>query len=279
MPTPAATLPERTEPGLLTPPLPRTAGATEETAALQRAPWFAALTPTLRQTILARARVQRLPAGAMVSWRGSATGRWFGVARGVVRLGAPLPDGRDFTLDFLGPGQWFGDIEAVDGRPSELDAMCQVPTTLLTMSGPDLSLLMSSHPELRDALLRLNCQRLRHLLHRFEEQQTLPLAQRLARQVLRLARRFGRLHARGLSVELGVSQADLAAMVGASRQRINQAWRQMQQLDMVERTSSRLVVRDMTALAALAEGRQLPGTTAPGRGGQPAGTTACAHAA
>ena len=93
------------------------------------------------------------------------------------------------------------------------------------------------------------------MLRRFEELQTLSLAQRLARQVQRLARQFGRPMASGVSIELGVTQGDLAAMVGGSRQRVNRAWRQMDKLGIVQLGHARLLVLDEAALAAVAEGR------------------------
>ena len=172
-----------------------------------------------------------------------------------MRLGASLSDGRDFTLDFIGPGQWFGDIALIDDQASELDMVAHVPSTLLVVAQADLRRLIEGHAELRDAFLQLNCQRLRHVYRRFEELHSLTLAQRLARQILRLAHRFGRPMAAGLSIDLPVSQGDLAAMVGGSRQRVNGAWRQLRELGIVEFGRSRLVVRDEARLTAAADGR------------------------
>lgn len=228
----------------------------DESVNIHNGAWFSGLSEKLRQAILARAQLRRVGAGVAIAQRGDPTAAWFGVARGAVRLGTSLVDGRSFTLDFVGPSQWFGDIAVVDDKPLDLDVVTHVPSTLLMLPKPDLRCLMETQPELRDALLQLNCQRLRHLFRRFEELHTLPLAQRLARQVLRLAHQFGRQQSQGVCIDLGMSQADLAAMVGGSRQRVNRAWRQMQQMGIVDRAPQRLVVRDSAALEAVALGRQ-----------------------
>ena len=227
----------------------------DEAAAIHDGGWFAALDAELRRAIVGQAQLRRLDPGVVVAHRGEAAPGWFGVARGAVRLGTALIDGRSFTLDFVGPGQWFGDIAVVDTRPLELDVVTHLPTTLLVLPARDLRRLMDAAPALRDALLQLNCQRLRHLLRRFEELHTLPLAQRLARQVLRLAHQFGRPHSQGLCIDLGISQADLASLVGASRQRVNRAWRRMHAAGLVDRQPQRLLVRDAQALADVAAGR------------------------
>lgn len=239
----------------------------EESAAIRSGAWLSTLSEPLRQAILGRARVRQLAAGTPIAQRGDVPAHWVGVASGAVRLGSGLRDGRDFTLEFVGPSQWFGDIELIDDRPLDLDLVAHVNSTVLMVSKADLQHLIDGFDELRDALLRLNCQRLRHMLRRFEELQTLSLTQRLARQVQRLARQFGRPMAGGVSIELGVTQGDLAAMVGGSRQRVNRAWRQMDKLGIVRLGHARLLVIDEAALAAVADGQ----TALPDALGSPTG--------
>jgi len=235
----------------------------DELSALQAGRWFAELPERLRRAIIDRAHVHRVAAGTRILQRGDAAGSWVGVARGAVRLGTALPDGRVFTLDFMGPGQWFGDIALCDNRGEDLDMVAHVPSTLLVVAKPDMHELMERSIEFRDALLQLNCQRLRRMVRRCEERHALSLPQRLARQVLQLARRFGRAAANGVRIDLAVSQGDLASMVGGSRQRVNRALRQMQQLGIMQLGPQRLLVLDVGGLDAVASGRTvLPGSNA-----------------
>jgi CRP/FNR family cyclic AMP-dependent transcriptional regulator len=235
----------------------------DELAALHGGRWFAELPAGVRQTITSRARVQRVAAGARITQRGDAAGNWVGVARGALRLGTALPDGRVFTLDFMAPGQWFGDIALVDQRAEDLDMVAHVPSTLLIVGKADMHELMALSPAFRDALLQLNCQRLRRMYKRCEERHALTLPQRLAKQVLRLARQFGRATTTGVRIDLAISQGDLASMVGGSRQRVNRALRQMQQLGIMQLGPQRLLVLDEPGLDAVARGHTLlPGSNA-----------------
>ena len=227
--------------------------------------WFASLSEPLRNAITSRARLRTVSAGTSLAQRGDTNAGWVGVVRGAMRLGTSLADGRNFTLDFVGPNQWFGDIALVDGGPQDLDMVAHVPSTLLVVSPFDVRRLMENMGEFREALLQLNCRRLRHMYRRFEELHTLALPQRLARQVQRLAARFGRPLDQGVSIDLAVSQGDLAAMVGGSRQRVNRSLRQMHLLGIVQLGTSRLVVLDEARLDAVADGRiALPNTDAAG---------------
>ncbi len=235
----------------------------DELQALHSGRWFCELAEGLRQAIVGRARVHRVAAGARITQRGDAAGNWVGVARGAVRLGTALSDGRVFTLDFMAPGQWFGDIALVDQRTEDLDMVAHVPSTLLIVGKQDMHELMELSPEFRDALLQLNCQRLRRVYKRCEERHGLSLPQRLAKQVLRLARHFGRPTTTGVRIDLAISQGDLASMVGGSRQRVNRALRQMQQLGIMQLGPQRLLVLDGPGLDAVASGHTLlPGSPA-----------------
>ena len=238
----------------------------DENIGLQSGAWFGALSEPLRQAILSRARVRKVAAGTALAQRGETTANWIGVVRGALRLGTPLSDGRSFTLDFIGPGQWFGDIAVVDQGAHELDLIAHVPSTLLVVSSFDLRRLIDSCDELREALLQLNCARLRHMVRRFEELHTLALPQRLARELQRLARRFGRPLDDGVCIELALSQGDLAALVGGSRQRVNRALGQMQLLGILRLGASRLLLRHEGRLNAAADGRIALNDASPPRG-------------
>jgi CRP/FNR family transcriptional regulator, cyclic AMP receptor protein len=226
-----------------------------ENAAVRAGAWFAELPEPMQAAIFGAAQVRRVAAGAVIAQRGAMPASWVGVAGGALRLGTAMSDGRSLTLDFVGPGQWFGDIALVDGRPLDLDVVAHVPSVLLVVPKAAVSEMVDRFGAFGDALLQLNCQRLRHMFRRFEELHTLTLPQRLARQVLRLMHQFGRPVPGGTRIELGLSQGDLASMACGSRQRVNRSLRQMQSQGLLQLGPSRMVVLDEAALAAVSEGR------------------------
>jgi CRP-like cAMP-binding protein len=232
-----------------------------ELSAVETGAWFGELSGGLQRAILARARLRHVRAGALLARRGDAAADWIGVTRGAVLLGTALRDGRPFTLDLIGPGQWYGDVALLDRKPQDLDLQAHVDSSVLLLARADVHTLTAQHAELRDAFIQLNCQRLRSLFRRFEELHTLPLGERLARQLQRLGRHFGRATPGGWQIDLRLSQSDLAAMVGGSRQRVNLAWRQMHKLGIVSAGDARIAVFDQDMLDAVAQGRiQLAGT-------------------
>lgn len=132
---------------------------------IENGPWFAKLSPQLQQDILARARVRRLRDGEPLTARGAPAAEWSGVARGAVRVSTTSMAGKLVTLTYVEPGTWFGDIALFDGLPRTHDADAHGDTTLLVVRKADFKELLARHVELYDALLRLNCRRLRLSRH------------------------------------------------------------------------------------------------------------------
>ena len=224
----------------------------EEQANIESGSWFSKLSPPLRESILARASVRRIRDGALLSTRGAPAEEWCGVALGAVRISSVSLSGKQVTLTYAEPGTWFGDIALFDGMPRTHDANAHGPTTLLVVRKADFRHLLDHNVELYDALLRLNCRRLRLLFDTVEDLNTLPLSARLAKQILLLARSYGVQQGDEIRVGLQLAQEDIAQLLGASRQRVNQELKSFEREGAVRIEPTRLVVLSKDKLLAIA---------------------------
>ncbi len=225
----------------------------EEQHHIDTGAWFSKLSSTLRSAILARARVRRLSDGEALGTRGTVAEEWCGVARGAVRISSTSLSGKQVTLTYAEPGTWFGDIALFDGLPRTHDADAHGPTTLLVIRKADFRELLAQHVELYDALLRLNCRRLRLMFDQIEDLNTRPLQARLAKQVLLLAKSYGIAQGEEIRIGLPLAQEDLAQLLGASRQRVNQELKGFEREGAVRVEPTRLVVLSREKLLAIAE--------------------------
>ena len=215
--------------------------------------WFSSLSHTLRSAILARAYVRRLTDGAMLAARGTPAEDWIGVAKGAVRVSSVSLSGKQVTLTYAEPGTWIGDAALFDGLPRTHDASAHGPTTLIVVRKGDFKELLSQHVELYDALLRLNCRRLRLMFNLIEDLSTRPLAARLARQLLLLAKSYGISQGEEIRIGLQLAQEDLAQLLGASRQRVNQELKELEREGVLRVEPTRLVVLSRDKLMAAAD--------------------------
>jgi CRP/FNR family transcriptional regulator, cyclic AMP receptor protein len=219
---------------------------------IDQGPWFSKLSAPLQADILARAHVRRVGDDALLSCRGEPAEEWVGVAKGAVRVSSVSLAGKQVSLTYVEPGTWFGDIALFDGLPRTHDAHAHGDTTILTVRKADFRALLAAHTELYDALLRLNCRRLRLMFDMIEDLNTRPLAARLAKQVLLLARSYGVREGEETRIGLQLAQEDLAQLLGASRQRVNQELKAFEREGAVRVEPTRLVVLSREKLLAAA---------------------------
>lgn len=225
----------------------------EERHNVESGAWFSKLSPALRQAILQRAVVRRYRDGHVLAARGGEAEDWTCVARGAVRVSSISLAGKQVTLTYVEPGTWFGDIALFDGLPRTHDADTHGDTTLLHVRKPDFKDLLAQHVELYDALLRLNCRRLRLMFDQFEDLNTRPLQARLAKQLLLLAKSYGVQQGEEVRIGLALAQEDLAQLLGASRQRVNQELKGFERDGAVRVEPTRLVVLSREKLMAIAD--------------------------
>ena len=229
----------------------------DELRNIETGAWFSKLSLKLKSAILSRTVVRRLSDGNPLATRGSAAEEWCGVALGAVRISTVSLSGKQVTLTYAEPGTWFGDIALFDGLPRTHDADAHGLTTLLVVRKPDFKDLLAQHVELYDALLRLNCRRLRLMFDQFEDLNTRPLQARLAKQLLLLARSYGVRVGNGpgeeIRIGLELAQEDLAHLLGASRQRVNQELKGFEREGALRVEPTRLVVLARDKLLAIAD--------------------------
>jgi CRP-like cAMP-binding protein len=110
--------------------------------------------------------------------------------------------------------------------------------------------------EFYEAMLRLQARRIRQLFGLVEDLNTLPLRSRLAKQLLHLARSYGvpcLTNGQEIRIGLQLAQEELAQLLGASRQRVNQELKAMEREDAIRIEPGGLVIRNRDALLHISE--------------------------
>ena len=228
----------------------------EEREAINSGRWFSSLSPSLRHDILRCSYVKRFKDGALIAARGDPPEEWIACARGAVRVSSTSISGKQITLTYVEPGIWFGDVAFFDGERRTHDAYAHGETTTLCVARGDFKKILAQHAELYEALLRLHARRIRQLFGLVEDLNTLPLRARLAKQLLHLVRSYGVPHlANGdeVRISLQLAQEELAQLLGASRQRVNQELKGMEREGTIRIEPAGLVVCNRQALLRTAD--------------------------
>jgi CRP-like cAMP-binding protein len=227
----------------------------EEREAINAGRWFSNLSPSLKHDILRCAYVKRYQDGELITARGEPPEEWIACARGAVRVSSISMSGKQVTLTYVEPGIWFGDVAIFDGDRRTHDAYAHGNTTVVCVAKADFKKILAQHTELYEALLRLHARRIRQLYGLVEDLNTLPLRARLAKQLLHLARSYGTPSGEAGEMRIGLqlAQEELAQLLGASRQRVNQELKAMEREEAIRIEPSGLVIRQREALTRIIE--------------------------
>lgn len=228
----------------------------EEREAINSGRWFGSLSPSLRHDILRCAYVKRFRDGDLIAARGDPPEEWLACAKGAVRVSSTSISGKQVTLTYVEPGIWFGDVSIFDGDRRTHDAYAHGECTTLCVAKADFKKILSTHVELYEAMLRLHARRIRQLYGLVEDLNTLPLRARLAKQLLHLVRSYGVAslsNAAEMRIGLQLAQEELAQLLGASRQRVNQELKSLERDEIIRIEPGGLVVRDRPALMRIVE--------------------------
>ncbi|WP_396435059.1 Crp/Fnr family transcriptional regulator [Limnohabitans sp.] len=223
----------------------------EEREAINGGRWFSSLSPSLRHDILRCAYVKRHRDGDMLAARGDPPEQWIACAKGAVRVSSTSVSGKQITLTYVEPGIWFGDVSIFDGDRRTHDCYAHGDTTTLNVAKADFKKILTQHVEFYEAMLRLQSRRIRQLYGLVEDLNTLPLRARLAKQLNHLLRSYGvpsLSDAKAMRISLQLAQEELAQLLGASRQRVNQELKQMERELIIRIEPGGLVILDRDAL-------------------------------
>jgi len=224
---------------------------------------FAALDPASRTELARGAHLRKWPAGRLIFSRGDPGDAMLAIVRGRIRLSLSSARGREIVLATLGPGEIIGEMALLDGEPRSADASAVGATTCIVLPRARFEAVAARRPDIGLALARHLCMLLRRTNFQMESVALHDLQTRLVRFLLaHLARApvpgSGARH----RIALDLNQGEIAAILGATRPKVNMAFRALAEAGALQRDGDMLIC-DRELLSRLAEGAPPRAAAAP----------------
>jgi CRP/FNR family transcriptional regulator, cyclic AMP receptor protein len=191
---------------------------------LQRIELFQDLEPAELSCLAGQLQRRTFPAGTLLLSPEQSGDALFAILDGSVKIFANRPDGSEAILALLGAGQTVGEMGLFASGLRSASVVTMERSALFALNGPAYRRCLLTMPALSNSLNRLLCTRLRLADERILALSSLDVAGRVAHEILALAERCGRQGEGGtVHIPLRLTQGDLAAIVGTSRERVNHA--------------------------------------------------------
>lgn len=202
---------------------------------------------------MAAAAVVCVSEGATVHSEGDGADALYAVLAGAVKVSSVSAEGRECVFRHLLPGDWFGEIGVLDGGGRTHDAVAIADTRLLVVPPHRVAEILDRHPLLYRFLALLLCRVVRTAFTMLADATLLSLDARVAKRLLSFAEAAER--AGGAEAAVRLTQEQLAALCGATRQAVNRRLTAWHKAGWIELGYGAIRVREVEAIRRIADPR------------------------
>lgn len=210
---------------------------------MRSVPYFSSLDESTFEYIMQSVQLRRFPAGSTLFLRdeGHGSAPFYLVVEGTVRVYVSSLRGREQVLRHFHPGDTFGEVPLFDGGayPASADTLTDVVLAVLPRA--QFLQLMKENPEFTVGIINVMAGRLRHFNKVVEDLS-------LRRVISRVANLLVEEQASELT------QAQMAAMIGASREMVNRSLHSLEDDGIIELAEGgRIIICNPDRLTAVIE--------------------------
>lgn len=213
---------------------------------------FHGVSPEKLRLLATQATYRKFKQGEMVIGESDPIRSFYVVITGQLKLYRSSAEGKEQTLQLLGPGDPFGLCTAFATDSFPASAMAIVDSAVLLIPGTIIETVARQEPALLLNIISILSQRLKDSMTLIESLALKEIPGRLASFLRHLLPKNAK--SKNTVLELTISQRELAKILGATPEALSRALRKMA-IDGILKTAGRIItVLDHKALEQLAEG-------------------------
>ena len=185
--------------------------------------------------------------GMIIFHKGSPGQTLYIIESGKVRIFILSESGQEISVNVYGPGDVFGELALLDGLPRSAGAVAIEKMVTFTLHRDDFLRLLETCPRMAKSIIEVLSLRVRYTTEYAESLAFLDVCGRVAAKLLELADRYG-VQTAGIEIELRLTQAELASLVGATRESVNKVLGAFRDQGLIEIEGQRITILDRPRL-------------------------------
>ena len=207
------------------------------------------LSPSGRNSLSDKWMVEQFSAGRLIFGDKDPSRDIFFVLDGAARAAAFTLNGREVSFNVIGPGDCFGEIAAIDGGSRSSSVAATTDVTVGRLAAADFQQILAVDAEVARAFFVLLCGKVRGMSDKLVEYTELTSAQRVRRELTRLARE-ARVSGDSAVITALPTQTELASRILARREAVTREFARLKRDGFIERRGKGLVVPSIRRLEA-----------------------------
>ena len=217
---------------------------------------FEALTPRERELVLSHGRRRVLNRGQTLFNQGAVHEGIYLIESGRIRVFYTAPSGREITLAYWRAGNFVGGPEIFGMGVHLWSGVATSNCSVVQLPGKTLRSLVQQVPSLAIGLIEGLTFKGKCYSALAQMLGTRSITERLAHLLLHLADAYGIKDDKGILIAAVFTHADLAHMVGATRQWVTISLKRLQEQGVILCRKSQIIVRRPDVLVEIREGRE-----------------------
>lgn len=202
---------------------------------------FQELGPAELEEIALMCTRKTYPSGASIILSDDDENCFYVISQGTVIVKAIDPTMREKVLAYLEPGDFFGEMSAIDSEARSADVISgNEEVEVLVFPQKDFLELLQNYPSVHLALSREFCRRLRLINHRLSSV-ALPASARVARSLITIANEHGKMTKEGLLLPK-LTQSEIGKMSDSPRETVNRAFSELRDEGLIIPNESKQVL-------------------------------------
>ncbi|MDF3888010.1 Crp/Fnr family transcriptional regulator [Cupriavidus basilensis] len=196
--------------------------------------WFGSLPEVLQCKIIEYGTVRSFSKRALISTQESSPKAMCAVLEGRVRVTRMLADGEESLYHIGNPGFWFGPLAVITNEKTTVSVIGDTDGRLLVLSRAQFERIVGEDPMAYRYFALLIAQRYAGVLRYTSDTKLMAPEARVRARLAELLLLQRSLVPQSGPVTVKISQVDLAAMVGVSRQTLNELLKLMERRGLIE---------------------------------------------
>lgn len=219
---------------------------------LQNVDWLRELPPEVADGLRAASRFTDYPQGALIFEPAVDPEYVFLLESGLVRIYRESDQAEQVTFGYVQPGEVFGECAVFQDRPRESFAAAHEPSNVLRLPRERFATAIQSRPSIMFAVAKQIEGRFKNVESRVEDLVFRDARSRLAHVILNLSQDFGRDDGEKTIVQIRLTHAELATLIGASRPTVSIALGELEDEGVLTRVDRCIGITDRDALQQIA---------------------------
>jgi len=219
---------------------------------LRHVDWLAELSGSEPDALARHAVERRYERGEMVFAPTPNPHSVYLLVSGLVRIYRLSEGGAETSFGYVAPGEVFGELPVFDDYPRESFAQAVRASVVWKVTCEAFRRLLAARPGLVIQVTKQIGGRLKRIESRVEHLVFRNVRGRVARMLIELAEDFGRREAGRVVIDIPITQGELATLVGATRQTVNQTLREFADRGLIGREQQHIALLKADELEKLA---------------------------